>query len=262
MSDDIVVRRDGVVATVTINRPDQRNAIKFEMWQRFAEVFEELDADPDLRVVLLTGAGDKAFSAGADIKDFEETRSTPEKQRRYKAAVERACEALVSMSKPTVVVARGYLVGGGFELAIHADMRVGDDTVQVGLPAAKRGIAVGHAMASRIEHLAGAANASYLLLTARFLNAQDAKMAGLLNAVVPPDELDGFVEALVKDLAETSPMSHRMHKGVLRDLVEYGAVELIPEERRALPSQADDSEDFHEGVASFKEKRPPRFTGR
>lgn len=262
MSDEIVVRHSGPAATVTINRPDQRNAITYEMWHRFPQVFQELDADPNVRVVLLTGAGDKAFSAGADIKDFEQTRSTPEKARDYKRKVDAACDALASMSKPTVVVARGYLVGGGFELAIHADIRVGDETVQVSLPAAKRGIAVGHRLMSRLEHLAGAANASYLLLTARFLNAQDAKIAGLLNVVVPPAELDSFVDGLVRDLAATSPMSHRMHKAVIHDLIEYGALDLIPEERRALPSQADDGEDFHEGVRSFMEKRPPKFTGR
>ena len=262
MSDEIVVRRSGSTATVVINRPQQRNAITYHMWGQFPAIFSELDADPSVRVVLLTGEGEKAFSAGADIKDFEDTRSTPDKARDYKGRVEAACEALAALSKPTIVVARGYCVGGGFELAIHADIRIGDDTAQIGLPAAKRGIAVGHHFMSRLEHLAGAAHTSYLLLSARFLNAEESRNAGLLNAVVAPADLDTFVRELVADIAETSPMSHRVHKAVIKDLIEYGSADSVPEGRLALPSAADDSDDFREGVRSFMEKRKPSFTGR
>ena len=261
MTDELLVERSGAMATITINRPDQRNAISYDLWGQFPTVLAELDADPTVRVVLLTGAGDKAFSAGADIKDFEQTRSSPEKSRDYRGRVEGACEALAAMSKPTIVVVRGYCIGGGLEFAIHADIRVGDETAQMSLPAAKRGLGIGHRMMSRLEHLVGASNTTYLLLSARMLNAQDAKSAGLLNEVVAPADLDSFVEGLAKDIAEASPVSHRNHKAVIADIIEYGSVQLIPPERLDRPA-AEGSEDFWEGVQSFKEKRKPNFPGR
>jgi enoyl-CoA hydratase/carnithine racemase len=259
--DELIVERSGAAATITIDRPEQRNAISYDLWGHFPGVLAELDADPAVRVVLLTGAGDRAFSAGADIKDFEQTRSSPEKSRDYRKRVEVACEALAGMSKPTIVIVRGYCIGGGLEFAIHADIRVGDETAQLSLPAAKRGLGIGHRMLSRLEHLTGAANTSYLLLSARMLNARDAKAAGLLNEVVAPADLDSFVEGLVTDITESSPMSHRNHKAVIADIIEYGSVQLIPQERLNRPP-LESSEDFWEGVQSFKEKRKPNFPGR
>lgn len=262
MSDELFVRRSGNAATVVINRPDQRNAITHDMWGRFPGVLAELDADRDIRIVLITGEGDRAFSAGADIKDFEQTRSTPEKSHDYRLQVEAACEAVASLSKPTIAVVRGYCIGGGFELAIHADIRVGANNAQIGLPAAKRGIAIGHAFISRLEHLTGAANTSYLLLSARLMNAQEALNASLLSVVTPLAELDTFVNGLVADIVETSPLSHRLHKAAIADLIEHGSLELVPQERRDLPASSETSEDFQEGARSFIEKRKPKFSGR
>ena len=259
--EELFIRREGRSATVVINRPDQRNAITHDMWLRFPALLKEAEEDPEVRVVMVTGAGEKAFSAGADIKDFEKTRSTPELSRDYRHGVEAACEALVGMTKPTIAVIRGYCVGGGFELSLHADMRIGDDTAQLALPAAKRGIAIGHHFLSRLEHLAGAANTSYILLSARMFSAAESHNSGLLSAVVPAGELDEYVAKLVDDIADASPISHRIHKGVIEDLMTYGAVDDVPDDRRALPVTAEASEDFQEGVRSFMEKRKPRFSG-
>ena len=260
--DHLLVRRDGTVATVVINRPEQRNAISYAMWGRVPAILQEIDEDEDVRVVLLTGAGERAFSAGADVKEFEQTRSTPEQARDYRAHVEAACAALGSLGKPTIAVVRGYCLGGGFELALCTDLRVAARDARLGLPAARRGIAVSHAHVARLLGLAGRGNTSYLLLSGRELSAEEALAAGLVNSVHAPEELDAYVRELAADIAKLSPVSHRLHKGALRDLTEYGAVANVPADRLAMPETAASSEDFREGVRSFLERRDPDFPGR
>ncbi|MBM3940760.1 MAG: enoyl-CoA hydratase [SAR202 cluster bacterium] len=257
----VLVRRDGDVATVVLNRPDQRNAISLAMWRRLAEVFHELDADLALRVVLVTGAGDEAFSAGADIKEFEETRGTPEKARAYGSQIEAACDALAKLGKPTIAVIRGYCLGGGFEVALYADLRIAAGNAKFAIPGARMGLAVAHHYAARVVELAGPSDAAYLLYTGRTIDAAEAFRMRLVNSVHPAADLDAYVAELVKDIAALSPVSHRTHKGVLLDLARHGTVGAVPSERKVLSDKATDSDDFREGVRAFMEKRRPRFMG-
>ena len=259
VGDQILVERDGATATIVINRPDQRNAISLAMWHRFIQIFEELGADDAVGLVRIRGAGDRAFSAGADVKEFEETRATPPKARSYRDAFEAACDALAAMPKPSIAVVRGYCYGGGFELALSADLRIAAETSSFSIPAARVGLAITHVFISRITALAGHANAAYLLLSGRSVPGPEAHAMGLVTAVVADAELDAYVDALGADILALSPNSHAVHKGVLRDLLEYGAPANVPQERLMLPRGATESDDFREGVRAFMEKRSPDF---
>lgn len=257
-----MTERDGAVGTLTLNRPEKRNAISYAMWLRLPELLAQLDADGDVRVALVTGAGEQAFSAGADIADFEETRSSPERAREYRRAVHAACDALANLSKPTVAVVGGVCLGGGLELALCADIRVASLDASFGLPAARRGIAISHAHVDRLLRIAGPGETALLLLSGQAIPAERAAEIGLISMAVKPEELADRARGLADEVASLSPMSHRMHKQVLRDLLEFGAAEQVPPERLAALDEADASADFLEGVRAFRERRAPQFPGR
>jgi len=261
MGQEILLERRGAVSTVTLNRPEQRNAITYSMWLELADLFRKLDGDAETRVVVIRGAGDAAFSAGADIKDFEAHRSDGAKARRYAAAAEGAMRALATCSKPTIAMVRGYCVGGGCELAIFADLRIAAEGSKFGVPAAKLGIVLGHREVRRLVSLVGTGAAMHMLLSGRTLSSDEALRIGLVDAVVPAAELEGYTYALAEEIASLAPLSHQGHKRVLASVLEDPSLAGLSEEERDVPFRAFDSEDYREGVRGFLEKRKPRFRG-
>lgn len=258
---DIYVDRDGPVATIVFNRPRQRNAIDYNGWLELRRIALELDADPSIRAVILTGAGDSAFSAGADIKDFERWRSDSRIAQIYAHAFDGAMDAIEAISKPTVSMIRGFCVGGGCELSMATDIRIAADNSRFGIPIAKLGILVGYGEMRRLINLVGPGAASYILLSARLIDAQEAHRIGLINQCVPPNELQETAYALAQEMAALAPLSHARNKRI-RDIIlrSPSAQNLTPQER-LLPFTNFDSADFQEGRAAFIERRPPNFTG-
>ena len=262
MSDDVLVSTEDGIATVTLNRPDQRNAMNRGMWQALGSIWTELNEDPGVRAVVLTGAGEDAFSAGADIKEFDQHRDNSAKARSWSGAVDAAMLNLGRMTKPTVALIKGYCVGGGCELAAFCDIRIAAENAQFGVPAARLGISIGYEEMQRLIQLVGLGNTSYILLSARLLDAQEALRIGLVNQVAPLAEIDEYTSKLVKGMTTLAPMALQDNKDIIRTVLANPSLEGMTPEQEALPYRVFDSADFAEGRRAFVEKRRPQFQGR
>lgn len=262
LSDDVLVSREGAVATVTFNRPEVRNAISYGMWVDLREVARELSADTEVRCVVFRGAGDGAFSAGADIKDFAEHRHDSASAANYAAAFEEAMDVVEEMPKPTISMIRGFCMGGGIEFATATDLRIASDDSRFAVPPARLGVVAGYREVRRLVTLVGRANVAQMLLAAEVIDAGEALRIGLVTRVVPGDELEDEVYGLARRMTRLAPLSHRVHKAVIGTVSVNPGLDGLSEEQRALPFEVFDSADFREGVAAFLEKRRPEFDGR
>ena len=256
----ILVRREAAVATVTINRPAQRNAISFAMWGQLTELMRRLDFDRDTRCVVIAGAGDEAFSAGADISDFEQYRSDSERGRVYNRAVDGLLQTVAEMGTPVISMIGGFAAGGGCELAVATDLRIAAEGSRLGIPVARLGITIGHREMYGLVNLVGKGNALYILLSGRLLGTDEALRIGLVNQVVPPDQLAEVTYKLAADIAALAPLSHAVNKQTLNQVLAKPSLDLTPDEAN-LPLTQFDTRDYQEGYRAFLEKRRPEFIG-
>ena len=251
---------DGV-GVITFNNPEKRNAMSLDMWEGLGHALIELRDNPDIRVVILTGAGDKAFVSGADISQFEKTRHNAEASEEYskRSAAQRAL--LADYPKPTIACIRGFCLGGGMQMAMAADIRIASDNSQFGIPAAKLGIAYGYNGLNQLVSLVGPSWARLLLYTGMRIDSAEACRIGLVDRVVPDAELWNATSEIARTISGNAPLAIKAAKitiaQVLRD----------PDQRdkeaiKAIGTACMDSEDFREGRRAFMEKRKPNFTGR
>ncbi len=259
MSDaHILFERRDQVGVITFNRPEVRNALTEEMWERLPSLVKQAAADPAVRVIVLRGAGDKAFAAGADIRELEESLAHPESAIVHRARVEAGMRAIEDSPKPVLAMVAGYAMGGGCRIAIASDLRIAADNAQFGIPSAKLGYVISYECTRRLIALVGPGRASQILLTAQPIKAQEALQIGLVEAVVPLAELEGHTFRLAEDMAKLSPTSlataKEMIHAVVRDPDLAGIADKTALMRRCLASP-----DFREGVQAFKEKRQPKF---
>ena len=263
MSDpkQILVERDGHVARVIINRPERRNAISFAAWQSLAASFENLAADPEVRVVVLTGAGDRAFCAGNDISEFAEKRSTPEQVAAYEAVTTHAYEVIRGLEKPLIARVRGSAVGGGFELMQLCDLQIASDGARFAMTPARLGLGYTLDDVQLLVDRIGARPARELLFTGRLFDAQEAERMGFVTRVVPDANLDAAVEACAGEIAANAPLSIRAIKVAIGEALKPPA-ERDRERCAALAAACNRSEDYREGQRAFAARRAPEFRGR
>lgn len=258
MSDHLVVERRDAIATLQLNRPESHNALSVAMYRDIPDLVRELDEDPSVKVVVLRGAGQKAFGAGADIKEFEAERSDAVKARAYNEKVAGAEQAIEGMRKPTIAMIHGYCIGGGAGLALSCDLRFADTRAKFAITPAKLGLVYSLESTKRMVDLVGPARAKWVLMSGQQIPADQALRLGLFDEVVEPDALAELAYGFAETVCTRAQFSVRAGK-VMVNRVLAGQVR-DDEETIELRNSSFDTEDFTEGVRSFMEKRTPRFT--
>jgi len=259
LTDKMLSRKEGGIGYLIFNNPERHNAVSLEMWEAASHYLEDFRNDSAVRVVVLTGAGGKAFVSGADISKFAKERSTKEGIDRYNVAVDAANTAVFEFPKPTIAMVRGYCIGGGVGLALCCDMRICSDNSKFGVPAAKLGLGYGYKGIKKLVDVVGPSYAKEIFFTARQFTAAEAHGMGLVNRVVPEAELESYVKNYAETISNNAPLTV--------DSVKYIVSQVLADEsKRDLQKCADlvsgcfASRDYTEGRTAFMEKRKPQFT--
>lgn len=259
MSGEVLVERDGAIATVTLNNPERLNALSAAMWDRLGKAFASLNDDERLRCIVIRGAGEKAFAAGADIANFARERANAKQAKEYAAHISGGMRALAECRHPVVAAIQGACVGGGLLVAAQADIRVCGESSRFGVPVKNLGLVEAYDELQSMMRVVGRAATLEILLEGRIWDAREAYEKGLVNRVVADGAVHEEAQATARRIAEGAPLAARWHKKFVRRL---------SDPRPLTPAEFDesyacfDTEDFKEGVAAFLAKRKPFFKGK
>lgn len=258
---NVLVERKGAAGWITFNDPAKHNAMSLDMWAAIKPALESFAADDDIKVVVITGAGGKAFVSGANISQFDKLRTSADAVAEYERIGEGAQQALYDFPKPTIARIQGYCIGGGMSIALCCDIRIASESSSFSLPAGKMGLGYRFTAIRNLVTVVGAANALDIFLSARRFKADEAKGMGLAHFVKPDAEFDAFVEDYVAMIAANAPLTLRTGKTMIREFQKLPADSDI-EKMRQLVMNCFSSEDYQEGKRAFAEKRSPQFKGR
>jgi len=255
------VERQANVGWIVFDNPQRRNAISGVMWRGIPEAMARFDADREVRCVAFRGAGNEAFSAGADISEFETARSEQGAVSQYDDLLDRVLHSIQGSLKPSVAMIHGFCLGGGLEVALACDLRYCGESAQLGIPAAKLGLAYNVEGHKRLLETVGHARAREIMFLGRRYDAQAALAMGLVHAVFPDSELQSFVDKTVETLCENAPLAIANSKTIIEEYVKSSGKPDAKTMAAAIARTAK-SGDYQEGRRAFMEKRKPRFTGK
>ena len=260
MTDKMLSRKEGKVGIMTFNNPEKHNAVSFDMWSAAEAILGDFLRDPEVRVVVLTGAGGKAFVSGADISKFADERQSEEAVQRYNALVEKLYSHIYEFPKPTIAMIRGHCIGGGLNLAICCDVRIATDGSRFSLPAAKLGLGYGYPGLRRYVQTVGTPVTKEIFFSARQFSAADALARGMINSVVADAELEPTAMDLANTIAGNSPLTIATVKQCLTEANKDPDARDL-DKCAAMVKACFASNDYIEGRKAFLEKRKPVFTG-
>jgi len=260
-TDKLLLDIEDGIARITFNNPGKHNALSIEMREGLVSALKTVRDDKEVRVVVLTGAGDKAFVSGADISEFKEQRTSAESRAVFDRAGEQLARAWADLNMPVIAMIRGYCIGGGLLTAMQADIRIASDDAQFGVPAARLGLGYGYGGVKQLVDTVGSAWTAEILFSARRLSADEALHIGLVNRVVASDQLETEGMGLADMIRANAPLTIAACKAAIRE------ARRDPDRRNleavaAMVEACFRSDDYIEGQRAFLEKRPPRFEGR
>ena len=260
MAGTLLSRKEGPIGWLTIDNRLRHNAMSYEMWQMMPAILQDMESDPSIRVVVLRGAGDRAFVSGADISEFDRKRGTVDTVRQYDEASKTAQKSLRTFPKPSIALIKGYCVGGGLAIALECDLRIASADARFGIPAAKLGLGYNFDGIKHVTEIVGPARAKELFFTGRLFSSHEAHQMGLVNAIVTPSEIETYTGEYVAAIAQNAPLTIRAAKYAIGEAVKGEASRDLVKAQELIDA-CFSSQDYIEGRQAFKEKRKPSFRG-